>query len=202
MTRTPESREPRKEILDENAAAEIPEFDEILDTYEDIEESPDEVLQHGQLPSLLDISSLGLGTANRTLTEHTKAAALENRLTSWQFEAVRVQYSASTQTMLCRPEAKYVEGRPNIAAVSWSPDGMEMRVNLQSQLISKGWRIAPGYCMRVPVTVIHRHPKAGSVFILRLKDGELMESKYRMRRKKKESGQKPANGEDQNQTAS
>jgi hypothetical protein len=191
MTKKPAAEEQVNQVLEEVAASSMEEFDEILDTFEDVEERIEPVLRPGQLEAIVDVSSTGHGKANRTFTELGKEAAADNGLSSTQFGALRVQYSRATQSMLCTPVETYVKA-PNMVEVRWSPDAKEMRIVLGDLLKTKGWNVATGYVRRIPVTFIKRHPKIGSAFVMDLKKSTIQDGPTRIRKQNEREEQRKA----------
>jgi hypothetical protein len=191
MTKKQPAEEQVNQVLDEVAASSMEEFDEILDTFEDVEERIEPVLRPGQLAPIVDVSAVGYGKANRTFTELGKEAAADQGLSSTLFGALRVRYSRATQSLLGIPVETYVKA-PNMAQVTWSPDGKEMRIDFGDLLKAKGWDVAPGYVRRIPVTFLKRHPKVGSAFLMDLKKSTVQDGPTRIRKQKERQEQKKA----------
>lgn len=187
------------ETLDQVAASsfeadDIPDLDEILESLDEPSPTPTRLLKPNQLEPFVDISSIGQIRTGTACTQEFVQAATDHKLPSPRFEAIRAQFSSAFQGILCTPMATYVKA-PHTYPVSWSPDGDEMRCDLQALLLGKSWRIPKGYVLRVPAIFYPNHPKAGSVIVLDLKRGEQMDGATRRRKKnlkKKNAGEKNA----------
>lgn len=160
----------------------FPDFDELLDTYEEVERSTEHLLKPGQLPSLIDISSLGLGRSNMTCADQAKEIAADLGL-SPQYEACKVKYSKTTHSLLCTPFAKFIQTQPDLVQVTWAPDGSEMRIDLGAILAAENWRIPTNYEMRCRVAFVRKHPKVGSAMVIFLNEEGLRDSRSRIRKK-------------------
>lgn len=173
MVKMSRDRQRMEESLAEVAASTsmkvVSAIDEFLDTYEEVRETAESLLRPGQLVPHLDFSSLGRGESNRGCANGAKAIALDNHLAPL-FGAVRVRFSKVNQSLLCTPVADYEPKQTDLARVTWSPDGTQMRVDLGTILAANGWRIPVGYVLRAEVQLVKQHPKIGSAMIIFLKD--------------------------------
>lgn len=157
------------EVASSTSANGVPGIDEFLDSFEEIQGTPEYLLKPGQLPPHVTISTVGLAVSNRLCADGAKAAALDHSVAPL-FPALRVRFSKVTQSLLGIPTAHYIKEQKDMVSVTWSPNGSQMRVDLGMVLAANGWRIPVGYTLRAEVQFVKKHPKIGSAMIIYLKD--------------------------------
>jgi hypothetical protein len=168
---------------------------EYLSSFAALTRKPEEVLKGNQLPAHFDIQRPAYARSNRTATREAVKAARDHKLQSPRFEAVRGKWSDHLQMVLLIPESKFVEGDPDLYEVSWSNDGVEMRIDLADALVPRQWATPPGMIRRVKATLYRDLPEHGSVLVLDLPGGEIREAPKVVRDRKQRKAEKEAGGQ-------
>jgi hypothetical protein len=168
---------------------------EYLSSFAALTRKPEEVLKGNQLPAHFDIQRPAYARSNRTATREAIKAARDHKLQSPRFEAVRGKWSDHLQMVLLIPESKFVEGDPDLYEVSWSNDGVEMRIDLADALVPRQWATPPGMIRRVKATLYRNLPEHGSALVLDLPGGEIREAPKVVRDRKQRKAEKEAGGQ-------
>ncbi len=192
MWRSRYSDEVIQRLLAEAAASGLPDFDKIVDNFQEVDVTDDYRLRAGQTPAEMALSANGLGKGNPAFVGQAILAARFNGLPSTRFGAVVVTYSDKDQSAMCRPVMEYDKNDMRQAKVSWSPDGKEISIDFGPILAAKKWSLGVGYVQVVDVHFINRHPKVGSVFVFCVAGGRIEESDHIKGEKNKAERKKKA----------
>lgn len=175
-----------QEFLAEQAASaipdEFPEFDDLVDSYEEVGKTAGYLLKPNQSDPSIVFSSIGRGEGNAACTGVAKEIAGDLGLAP-QFEALKIRYSKANRSFLGVPVATYVGTDKTLARVYWSPDASVMRVDFGRFLLAEKWRIATGYELPCEVRFIRNHPKVRSAMVILMNQDALRETRDRIRRR-------------------
>lgn len=163
----------------EVAAAES-EWELDLEAFEEMADGEEEILLPNQLAALVDFSSTGHLESNRTTVTKVQRAARENGVPIL-FGGFSVRFNKQEQTLLCLPTATHNENDKNSAAVTWGADGL-MHADFKQILAKAKWKIATGFKLRVYVGFARKHPQIGSVMLIPLNKGTVMDADSRVRK--------------------
>lgn len=158
------------------AATSVPDLASFLDTFKPVEQKRDTVLKGSQKHPHMRITQPAYGRTNVGGRKLFTEAADKQALPSRRFGALRVWFSEPLQAMLCRPEASFVEGQPDLVQVTWSPDEREMRCDFAYVLVPLQWSTPKGWVRVVPVRLVENLPRIGTAILLDLKESQLEQS--------------------------
>lgn len=151
-----------------------------LSGFEELEEGEPEILRPNQLKALVDISSIGHLESNTTTVKKVQQAARDNGVPIL-FGGFYIRFNKQEQTLLCVPTATHKEGDKNSAAVTWSADGL-LHADFELIMAKAKWKVEPGFKLRVFCRFVRKHPQMGSMMLIPLNQGEVMDAATRVRK--------------------
>lgn len=172
------------------------ELDDVIDgAQEEQLQLPDLNLRPGQNKPTITFSSVGHGRSNPAVLQLTGTAAKDHGLASPYFEALYARFNDAAQAITAKPVFQYDKNNRHQYPVTWSPDGKEMRCNMQALLTAKHWCPPPGKVRHVPVVMRRHHVTQGTCLIFRLHDSLLEDTKAEKAKKAREREQRAQSSE-------